>query len=40
MKRFKVYVLQADLDAPGVGDRMVAGVTAVDLRRFCRSDSK
>ena len=27
---FKVYVLQPDLDARGMGDKLVAGVTAVD----------
>jgi tRNA 2-thiouridine synthesizing protein B len=34
MKRSKVYVLQPDLDARGVGDRIVAGVTAVDYGGF------
>ena len=33
-KRFKIYVLQPDLDARGMGDRMVAGVTAVDYGGF------
>jgi tRNA 2-thiouridine synthesizing protein B len=34
MKRFKVYVLQPDMDARGVGDRIMAGVTAVDYGGF------
>jgi tRNA 2-thiouridine synthesizing protein B len=34
MGRFKVYVLQPDLDARGMGDRLVAGVTAVDHGGF------
>ena len=34
MKRFKVYALQPDLDARGVSDRMVPGVTAVDYGGF------
>jgi tRNA 2-thiouridine synthesizing protein B len=32
--RLKVYVLQPDLDARGVGDRLMAGVTAVDYAGF------
>jgi tRNA 2-thiouridine synthesizing protein B len=32
--RFKIYVLQADLEARGMGDRLVAGVTAVDYAGF------
>ena len=34
MGRFKIYVLQPDLDARGVGDRVVSGVTAVDYAGF------
>lgn len=34
MGRFKVYVLQPDLDARGVGDRLIAGATAVDYGGF------
>lgn len=34
MGRFKVYVLQPDLDARGMGDRLVAGATAVDYGGF------
>ena len=33
-KRFKIYVLQPDLDARGMSDRIVAGVTAVDYGGF------
>ena len=32
--KFKVYVLQPDLDARGMGDKLVAGVTAVDYGGF------
>lgn len=32
--KFKVYVLQPDLDARGMGDKLVAGVTAVDYSGF------
>jgi tRNA 2-thiouridine synthesizing protein B len=32
--RLKVYVLQPDLDARGVGDRVIAGVTPVDYAGF------
>jgi len=31
---FKVYVLQPDLDARGMGDKLLAGVTAVDYGGF------
>ncbi len=31
---FKVYVLQPDLDARGMGDKLIAGVTAVDYGGF------
>ena len=34
MDRFKVYVLQPDLDARGMGDKLIAGVTAVDHGGF------
>mgnify|MGYP003383359699 FL=1 len=34
MGRFKVYVLQPDLDARGMGDKLVAGVTTVDYGGF------
>ena len=34
MGRLKVYVLQPDLDARGLGDRLIAGVTAVDHGGF------
>ncbi len=32
--RFKIYVLQPDLDARGMSDRIIAGVTAVDYGGF------
>ena len=32
--RLKLYVLQPDLEARGMGDRMIAGVTAVDFGGF------
>ena len=32
--RLKLYVLQPDLDARGMGDRLIAGVTAVDYGGF------
>jgi tRNA 2-thiouridine synthesizing protein B len=32
--RFKVYVLQPDLDARGMGDKLLAGVNAVDYGGF------
>ncbi len=32
--KVKVYVLQPDLDARGMGDRLVAGVTSVDYSGF------
>lgn len=34
MERFKIYVLQPDLDARGMGDRVIAGATAVDYGGF------
>jgi len=34
MGRLKVYVLQPDLDARGMGDRLLDGVTAVDYAGF------
>ena len=34
MGRFKVFALQADLDARGIGDRLIDGVTAVDYGGF------
>ncbi len=34
MGRFKIYVLQPDLEARGMGDRLVAGATAVDYGGF------
>jgi tRNA 2-thiouridine synthesizing protein B len=34
MGRFKVYVLQPDLEARGLADRLVAGVTPVDYGGF------
>jgi tRNA 2-thiouridine synthesizing protein B len=33
-KRFKIYVLQADLEARGMSDRIVPGVTPVDYGGF------
>lgn len=34
MGRFKIHVLQPDLDARGMGDRLMAGVDAVDYAGF------
>lgn len=34
MSRCKVYVLQPDLEARGLADRLIAGVTAVDHGGF------
>lgn len=34
MGRFKVYVLQPDLDARGLGDRLLEGVSPVDYGGF------
>lgn len=34
MGKVKVYVLQPDLDARGMGDRLLAGVTSVDYSGF------
>jgi tRNA 2-thiouridine synthesizing protein B len=34
MGRFKVYVLQPDLEARGLADRIIDGVTAVDYGGF------
>jgi tRNA 2-thiouridine synthesizing protein B len=34
MERFKVFVLQPDLDARGMGDKLIAGVTPVDYGGF------
>jgi tRNA 2-thiouridine synthesizing protein B len=34
MERFKVFVLQPDLEARGMGDKLVAGVTPVDYSGF------
>jgi len=34
LEKFKVYVLQPDLDARGVGDRLIAGATPVDYGGF------
>jgi len=34
MGRLKVYVLQPDLEARGMGDRLIAGVTTVDYGGF------
>lgn len=34
MGRFKIYVLQPDLEARGMADRLVEGVTAVDHGGF------
>lgn len=34
MSRFKVYVLQPDLEARGLADRIVAGVSPVDYGGF------
>jgi tRNA 2-thiouridine synthesizing protein B len=34
MGRFKVYVLQPDLEARGLADRMLAGVSPVDYGGF------
>ena len=32
--RYKIYVLQPDLEARGLADRVIAGVTAVDYGGF------
>jgi tRNA 2-thiouridine synthesizing protein B len=34
MKQFKIHVLQADLEARGIADKVMAGVTAVDYAGF------
>ena len=34
LKRFKVYVLQPDLEARGLADRLMAGVSPVDYGGF------
>jgi len=34
LSRFKVYVLQPDLDARGMGDRLIDGVQGVDYGGF------
>jgi tRNA 2-thiouridine synthesizing protein B len=34
MGRFKVYVLQPDLDARGLADRIIAGISPVDYGGF------
>ena len=34
MKRFKIHVLQPDLEARGLGDRIIAGVLPVDYGGF------
>ncbi len=34
MGRFRIYVLQPDLDARGLGDKLMAGATAVDYGGF------
>ncbi len=34
MENFKVYVLQPDLEARGLADRLVAGISAVDYDGF------
>jgi tRNA 2-thiouridine synthesizing protein B len=34
MGRFKIYVLQPDLDARGLADRIIAGVSPVDYGGF------
>jgi len=34
MKRFKVYVLQPDLEARGLADRAIAGILPVDYGGF------
>lgn len=34
MKRFKIYVLQPDLEARGLADRIVEGVSPVDYGGF------
>ncbi len=34
MARFKIYVLQPDLEARGLADRMIAGVISVDYGGF------
>ncbi len=34
MGRFKLYVLQPDLDARGLGDRIIAGIVPVDYSGF------
>lgn len=34
MGRFRIHVLQPDLDARGMGDRLMPGVTAVDYTGF------
>lgn len=34
LARFKVYALQPDLDARGIGERLIKGVTTVDYAGF------
>jgi tRNA 2-thiouridine synthesizing protein B len=34
MGRFKIYVLEPDLEARGLGDRIIAGVSPVDYGGF------
>ncbi|MCG6932605.1 MAG: sulfurtransferase complex subunit TusB [Gallionella sp.] len=34
MKRFKIHVLQPDLEARGLGDRIIAGIMPVDYGGF------
>ena len=34
MKRFKIHVLQPDLEARGLADRMIAGILPVDYGGF------
>jgi tRNA 2-thiouridine synthesizing protein B len=34
MGRFKIHVLQPDLDARGLGDRIIAGIVPVDYGGF------
>lgn len=34
MGRFKIYVLQPDLEARGLGDRLIEGVSTVDYGGF------
>jgi tRNA 2-thiouridine synthesizing protein B len=40
MGKFKLYVLMPDLEARGLGDRLIEGVSAVDYTGFVELTSK